>query len=83
MVCAGVLVTLLVLCVRLCVRRLRSGRVDLSKRDKKNGRGDVELGKVQLHQKPQIGSDQYRVLCSYLPQSSDSGIQCLSVCGVM
>ncbi|CAI8040465.1 hypothetical protein GBAR_LOCUS22547 [Geodia barretti] len=69
-VAAALVLTVLVLCLCLCIRRLRSGRVDLNKQDKKNGR-DVELGHYQ--QKPQIGSDHYRAVSSYHPQTSDSG----------
>jgi hypothetical protein len=70
-VAAALVLTVLVLCLCLCIRRLRSGRVDLNKQDMKNGR-DVELGHYQ--QKPQIGSDHYRAVSSYHPQTADSGM---------
>ena len=69
---AALVLTVLLLCVCLCVRRLRSERVDLSKLDNKNGK-DVEMGHYQL-MKPQIGSDQYRVVYPYKPQNSTSGM---------
>lgn len=70
-VTAALVLTLVLLCLCLCVCRLRSDQVDLNKQDKKNGM-DIELGHYQ--QKPQIGSDQYRVIHLYHPQSSESGI---------
>ena len=68
---AALLLTVLLLLGCLCVRRLRTHQVDLNKEAK--SKLDVELGHVIPHMEPRIGSDQYRAVCSYQPQTSDSG----------
>ena len=71
-VSAALLLTALLLLVCLCVRKLRSHRVDLNKLGKEDKK-DVELGHIQPHMEPQIGSDQYRAVCSYQPRNTESG----------
>ena len=68
---AALLLTVLLLLVCLCVRRLRTHQVDLSKQGKT--RNDMELGHIIPHVEPQIGSDQYRAVFSYQPQTLGSG----------
>lgn len=73
-VCAALLLTVVLLLVCLCVRRLRSHQVNFNKASKRS-RCDVELGHIGPHVEPQIGSDQYRVLYHYLPQKSGTGMK--------
>ena len=68
---AALLLTVLLLLACLCVRRLRTYQVDFNKQAK--CKNDVELGHLIPHMEPQIGSDQYRAMCSYQPQTPDSG----------
>lgn len=75
MVGAALLVTVILFCVCLCIRRLRTGQVDLIKRGKESG-NDVELGQIRQRMDPQIGSDQYRAVCSYKPKDTGSGMSC-------
>lgn len=67
---AGLLLALVLLVMCVCLHRLRSGRVDLSKQGK---RSDTELGLIRPHVEPQIGSDQYRAVCPYQPHQSGTG----------
>lgn len=69
---AGLLLAVLVLVMCVCLRKLHSGQVNLSKQGKK-GKSDVELGVIRPHVEPRIGSDQYRALCPYQPQQSGTG----------
>ena len=77
-VSGALLLTAILLCVCLCIRRLRSRQVDLSKRDREI-RKDVELGQVRPRMEPQIGSDHYRAVCPYKPKDTGSGMEyCMS-----
>ena len=69
---AALLVAGVLLLVYVCLYRLRRHRVDLNKQGKSRV-ADVELARVQPRREPQIGSDQYRAVCSYTPPQDGSG----------